>query len=106
MLELLLVGLVLLALLWLPILLLKVVFKLVFGLVFLPFKLLGAVFHIAFGVVGGLFRVLFSGLGIVALLVAIVGAIILLPLLPLLLIGGVIWLLTRPPRRAALRPIA
>ncbi len=52
---------VVVALLALPLLILR----LAIGLVFLPFKLLGVVLRIVFGVVGLVFRVVFSGIGLV-----------------------------------------
>jgi hypothetical protein len=72
------------ALVVLPVLLVK----LVVTLVLLPFKLLGLIFKVAFGLVtaiGGLI------LGLLAL--------VLLPLLPLLVLGGIVWLVVRGASR-------
>jgi hypothetical protein len=107
-------GLVVLALLWLPVMLVRGAFRLFFGLVFLPLKLVGGIikvifgiFGAVFGVLGGLFRVLLSGVGLVAGLVAFVFFVLLLPLLPILLFVGGVWLLTRRSRRpATIRAIA
>jgi hypothetical protein len=80
----------------LPLILLKVVL----GLIFLPFRLLGLVFRIVFGVtfgvVGLVFRLLFSAAGLVLALLVVVGVALLVPLLPVLLIGVGLWLLLRP----------
>lgn len=76
------------ALVLLPLLL----FKLLIALVLLPFKLLGLVFRAAFGLmaaVGGLL------VGVIALVI--------LPLLPLLLLGGLIWWIARPRGHAVRR---
>jgi hypothetical protein len=102
MLGLLLAVLIVLAVLWIPLMLVRVAFKLIFGLVFLPFQLIGLVFRIVFGVVFGVLgvaaRVLFSGAGLLALLVALVAFVILIPLVPVLLVGLGLWLLTRRSR--------
>jgi hypothetical protein len=85
-------------LLLLPLLLLK----LALGLVLLPFKILGAVFQVVFGLLGAVFRVLFSGVGILLGLLAAVLFFVLLPLLPLFLLGLGIWVLVRTVRRPEL----
>lgn len=91
------------ALVFLPLLLLK----LVFGLVALPFKLVGLAFRVVFGVLGGLFRVGFGIVGIVGGILAMAFFVVLLPLLPLLLVGGFVWLMARLARpRPAVRLIA
>jgi hypothetical protein len=103
MLGLLTLAVVVLMILALPLLLLRLAFKLVFALVFLPFKLLGLVLKIAFGVVGLVFRVLFSGVGLVFGLLAAVFFLVMIPLLPFVLLGLGLWLLlreARPSRRA------
>ena len=82
------------ALVVLPLLLLK----LVVFVVLLPFKLVGLVLKVAFGVVGLVGSVLMGVIGLaVALMVAAFVA-LLLPLLPLIVIGGVIWLAVRASR--------
>ncbi len=92
-LALLLVGLAFLVIV--PLLLLR----LVLGLIFLPFKLLGVVlrvvFGVTFGLVGLVFRVLFSGVGLLLALFVLVGVVLLVPLLPFLLVGVGLWLLLR-----------
>jgi hypothetical protein len=67
-------------------------FKLLFALIALPFKILGALLHGVAGLLGGAASVI----GGVA---AVVVGVVLLPLLPLLILGGLAWLLFR-----ALRP--
>src|SRR5687768_6501781 len=110
MLTLLLVGLLVFALLWLPFLLIKGALRLVLAVVTLPFKLVGLVFGllgtvlgVVFGVLGGVFRVLASGLGLVAGILAFVLFVVLLPLLPVALVLGALWLISRRSRRPALR---
>ena len=87
----------------LPLLLLKVLF----ALLFLPFKLVGALFNLVFGIVGGLFRVGFGLAVALFTLLAVVVVVVLLPLLPFLIVGGFVWLLARLARpRPAMRVIA
>jgi hypothetical protein len=77
--------------------------KLVLGLIFLPFKLLGLVFRVVFGVtfgvVGLVFRLLFSGVGLVLALLVAVGVALLVPMIPIILIGVGLWLLVRSTTR-------
>jgi len=87
------------ALILVPLLILKACLSLLLGLVLLPFKILGGLFKLAlglvgavFGVIAGLFGVALGGLGILVALVIGVGLFVLLPLAPLLLLGGVVWL--------------
>jgi hypothetical protein len=103
MLALLALAIVVLALVWLPFLILRVAFHVVIGLVLLPLKLLGLVLRIAFGVVGLVFRVVFSGIGLLAGLLAFVAFVVVLPLLPFALLAFGLWLVlreARPSRRA------
>jgi hypothetical protein len=87
----------------LPLVLLKVLL----ALVFLPFKILGALFRVAFGLVGGIFKVGFGLLGLFVGLLAAFVVVVLIPLLPLLVLGGIVWLVARALRpRPALRVIA
>jgi len=107
-------------LLVLPLLLLKLAFKVVFGLILLPFKLLGLVFGLVllpfkllglvlgmvFGVLGFAARAVFAGLGLVFslggalfVLAAALFVLVLIPLLPFLLLGLGIWLVVRAPAR-------
>lgn len=91
------------ALVFVPLLLLKVLF----GLIFLPFRLVGFVFRIVFGALGGLVRVGFGIVGLVGALLAMAFFFVLLPLMPFLLLGGFVWLVARLARpRPAVRLIA
>ena len=80
-----------------------ILIKLVLGLIFLPFKLLGVVFRVVFGVTFGVaglvFRLLFSGVGLILALLVAVGVALLVPLVPFVLIGVGLWLLVRSTAR-------
>jgi hypothetical protein len=65
--------------------------KVLLALVLLPFKLLGLVGRLIFGVLAGAAG-LICGVAVLALVALAV------PLLPLVLIGGVIWLIARAGR--------
>ena len=77
----------------------------VFGGMWLFFAALWLVFRISFWFIGGLFGLLATGisllvLGIVGLVMLPILGLMMLPFaLPLLLIGGLIWLLARSPQR-------
>jgi hypothetical protein len=70
-------------------------------LVLLPFKLLGLVFKVLFGVVGVVGSVLMAVAGLVFGVLVVAFLALLLPLLPLVLIAGVIWLAVRASRPQA-----
>lgn len=74
-----------------PVLLVSVVLRLALGLVLLPFKLLGGIFKLVFGLAGGLFRVAFGAVGLLAVGAAAIFCVVLLPLLPLLVVGAMLW---------------
>jgi len=95
-----LVGLVLLvgAFVILPLILLKIVFGLFFGLVLLPFKILGGVLRLGFGLVGAVFKVVGGIFGALAVLFAALLCLVFLPLLPFLVVGGLVWLVVRAGR--------
>src|SRR5262245_2778890 len=69
------------------------VIKLVASLVLLPFKILGALLK-------GIGKLAFGIFGVLAGLLAVFAVLIALPLVPVLLVGGVVWLLTRRSRPA------
>jgi hypothetical protein len=69
------------------------VIKLVLGLVLLPFKILGGVFK-------GIGKLAFGVFGLLAGLLAVFVLLIALPLVPVVLVGGVVWLVTRRSRPA------
>jgi hypothetical protein len=79
--------------------------KLVLFVVLLPFKILGLVFKVLFGVLGVVGSVLTAVIGAVAGLLALAFVFLLLPLLPLAVVGVGIWLLARAasPRTTAIR---
>jgi hypothetical protein len=72
--------------------------KLVLFVVLLPFKILGLVFKVIFGVIGVVGSVLMAVVGAFFGLVALAFSLLLIPLLPLLLIGGLLWLIARGSR--------
>ncbi len=86
----------LLALVAVPFVLVAVALKVLFTLVLLPFKILGAVvkgvFGLAAGLLGGLFGLVAGGVGLVGGLIVLFFVLVLLPLAPLLLLGGLVWL--------------
>ena len=75
----------------LPLMLVTVVLKVALGLVFLPFKILGGALRLVFGLVGGLFKVLFGAMGFLAFAMAAVLFVFVLPLLPFLILGALVW---------------
>ena len=83
------------ALLWIVLLPFRLLFWAVAGLLFIPFLLLKAL-------IGGLFMLLALPVLILAALVAALVA-ILVPLLPLLLLFGLIWFLVRDQPEALVR---
>ena len=81
-----------------PVLLLKLVVTLVLQ----PFRILGGVAHGVGVLVGLAFKAVFGVFGLLfGLLVGLV-VLVALPLLPLLVVGGIVWLLARPSRRQPL----
>ena len=86
----------LVALLAVPFVLAVVALKVLLTLVLLPFKIVGGllkgVFGLVFGVLGGLFGLLAGGASLVGVLLVLFFAVVLLPLAPLLLLGGLVWL--------------
>jgi hypothetical protein len=81
-----------------PLLLLKVVFHLLWVLVFLPFRIAGTAVGLAARIVALFTRVLFSGLGLVLFFVGLLMSVIVLPLLPFVVVGGLIWLIAKAGR--------
>lgn len=80
------------ALLAVPFVLLAVAVKVFFGLMLLPFRIFGAVLHGVFGLVAGLFGLAAGGIGLLIGLLVLLVVFVLLPLAPLLLLGGIVWL--------------
>ena len=75
-----------------PFLILGFAFKVLFTLVLLPFKILGGLFKAFLGLLGGLFGLVAGGIGLVFGLLVLLVVFVLLPLAPLLLVGGIVWL--------------
>lgn len=78
-----------------------ILLKLVVWVVLLPFKLIGLVVKVAFGVVGLVGSILLAIAGAVVGVIAVTFMVLLIPLLPLAVIGGGIWLLVRASRPRA-----
>ena len=87
--------LLLLAVIALPLLLIGLLFKALLFLILLPFRIVGWVFGALFAVVGALLKVGLFFAAAIAGLFLLGGAVILLPLTPILLIIGFVWLLAR-----------
>ena len=90
---LLILGLLVGCLIVVPLLILGLVLRLAIGLVLLPLKLAGFAIRLTLGVV----------IGLVGLIVA--GAVLLIPLLPILAVVGGIWLIFRLSRRHPPLPV-
>jgi len=82
----------LLALAVVPFLILGVAFKALFALILLPLRIVGGLFKAVLGLIGGLFGVVAGGFGLIFGLLAMLVVFVLLPLAPLLLLGGIVWL--------------
>jgi len=91
---LLILGLIVGSLIVVPLLILGLVLRLVVGLVLLPFQIAGFAIRLTLGFV----------LGLVGLILA--GAVLLIPLLPVLALLGGIWLIFRLSRRHPQVPLA
>jgi len=91
----------------LPIIVVGVAFKLLFFLVMLPLRLIGALFGLFATVVSGLATTLLTVVGSLAGLGLLVGALFVVPFIPLLLFALGIWVLLRLARpRASVRASA
>jgi hypothetical protein len=95
----------LVALLAVPFLLLVVGLKVLFALVLLPFKIVGGIvkglFGLVFGLLGGIFGLFAGGIGLLFGLGVLLLVVVVLPLAPLLLLGGVVWLVLKATNPAA-----
>ena len=83
-----------------------VALKVVLALVLLPFKLIAGLLKVVLGVVAGLFGLLFSGVAVVGVLLALLFGLVLLPLLPFLAIGALVWMAARAGRPHAISRVA
>jgi hypothetical protein len=75
-----------------PFVILAVAFKVLLALVLLPFKILGGLIKGLVGLVGGLVGLVAGGVGLVFGLLVMLVLFVILPLAPLLLLGGLVWL--------------
>lgn len=100
--ALLLCGLVFAGVVVLPLLILKTLIGVAVGLLTLPFKILGGLFKVLFGVVGAVLGAVMSVIGAVGGLLFGLLFLVLLPLLPLLFVGAVVWAIVQlaRPRQA------
>lgn len=90
-----------------PLMVVTLILKVALGLVLLPFKILGGALRLTFGLVGGLFKVLFGAMSFLAFAVAAVVFVFLLPLLPFLILGALVWGIFRLARgSSAVRVVA
>lgn len=83
----------------LPLLMLKTLIGVGVGLLTLPFKIVGGLFKVVFGVFGAVLGAVVSVIGALGGLMFALLFLVLLPLLPLLFVGAVVWALvqlTRP----------
>ena len=94
---LLMLGLVMAALVVLPLLLLKVAFT----LLFLPFRILGGLLRAVVGLIAGVASVAAAGFGLLFVVGGIVLGVVLLPLLPFLFVGLILYALMGASRRPA-----
>jgi hypothetical protein len=78
-----------------PIMLVAVVVKVGVALVLLPFKLLGGLLSLGFGLVSGLAKAFGAVLAVLGILFGIVVVALLLPLLPVLLFVGGVFLVAK-----------
>jgi hypothetical protein len=81
-----------------PLILVAFVVKMALLLLFLPFKILGFALKLVTGILGAVFGLVFSGLGLGLAVLAFVAFAVVLPLLPLVLLGAGIWLVVRAAR--------
>jgi hypothetical protein len=92
------------------------ILKLVFWVIFLPFRLLGSLVALPFMAAGAFFKVLFGVMflplllvgGMVVLVFGVLAAVVslLVPLMPLLIVGVVVWGLVKAFSRPAVMPQA
>ena len=78
-----------------PLMVVSLFLKVALGLVFLPFKILGVALRLVFGLIGGVFKLLFGAMGVLALAVGAVVFLVVLPLLPFLVLGAIVWAIFR-----------
>lgn len=94
------VLLALVALVAIPFVILGVAFKVLIALVLLPFRVVGALLSAVAGLFAGLVGLAAGGTGLLLGLLVLIGVFVFLPLMPLFLLAGVVWLafkILRPP---------
>jgi hypothetical protein len=79
--------------------------KILLGLVFLPFRIVGGLFKLALGIVGGLLGLVLSAVVVAFALVAVVFGLVLVPLAPFIVLGGLCWLAFRAGRHGVARAV-
>ena len=89
-------------LLLIPLMILGLALRLLVGIIVLPFKLAGLAIKLTFGLVAGIVALVVGVAAVFAAALA-VGAVLLIPLIPVLLAAGGLWLIWRLARR---RPAA
>ncbi len=94
----------LMALLVVPFMLVAVAFKVLLTLLFLPFRVVGALLHGLFGLFAGIVGLAAGGVGLIVGLLVLLAVFVLLPLAPLILLGGIVWLALKAFSPAA-RPV-
>jgi hypothetical protein len=82
----------LVALIAVPFVILGVAFKVLFTLLLLPLRIVGALVSGVLGLFAGLFGLAAGGVGLLLGLLVLIAIFVLLPLAPLILLAGVVWL--------------
>ncbi len=86
-----------------PLMLLKVAFT----VLFLPFRILGALLRVVAGVLAGVAGVAATAVGLLLAVGGVLLGLVLLPLLPFLFVGAMLWAAVRLTRRpTAVRVVA
>jgi hypothetical protein len=87
------------ALLILPLLLIGLLFRVLFWIVVLPFRAIGALLGASVTVLGGLGKAFVALFAVLIGLALFVGAVLVVPLVPIVLVCLAIWALSRLARR-------
>jgi hypothetical protein len=83
-----------------------VALKVLLGLVLLPFKIVGWLLKLAIGLVSGVLGLVVAAVSVVGVLLAVVVGLILLPLLPFVILGGLVWMAFRAGRPRTIARVA
>jgi hypothetical protein len=84
-----------------PLFLVFALLRLVAGIVLLPFRLVGGVLKLLLGSLGIVVKLVGSVFGVAAGVLGVIVAVFILPLIPILIVGGLVWLVMRRPRLRA-----